>query len=692
TGAGVLLALTGLLTCLFLSSKIPSGTQVNGGPTGSKSWHVFSLLHSNITGAELWVNGVNLGQMPVVISEEEFNKRTPIWTEPRTESARYNDMVPVYGYWSDPDPTGRGGFYYHTSTTLEIPHGPKLYVRVRLGNEWGAEGPGLLEDDTDGGYSSESSYSSGGNNIECHAFHLSFPKRDERLRRLLNKARLMGYRVDGAWCKAVESYGEDGWLVLQKAALHDPLLLKALDGWAEWKYGLSGVKTSGEAWTKFQIICDEAERSGSYFSGSAAGRAVERLAPLLDAGCLVDLGEKLLPQLPKPPSSQNCVFWSLHGRTLYGWTQRPEGFYPGTHRVTIMEDSDPAQRILGALIYGNRFSRTPMSIYPVADALWTLYKDPSRRESPEGTRIKNRIAADLIRWGYGNPQALFLAVALGGPDVDRFLLRSYEQAPNRPKFITTFPDNAFCFILLAQLHDAAGRKFRREHLGAYMALARSYGATWDDFLFCNLDEGPDSLAAHYWPQLLAHTPSDPDGVLSNRWKYLAKMEPLATVSMYVEVWRASEFTISGLSQALSELNTLPDEKRLAVLRAVLNESKKGVNNISEGYLRSEISVLLNTAITGMPTYHEYRWDSLPQWLEHTRPDHPLVEKLAASHDPELRVLVMGALQNYTTPARRVILNRLLHDPDVKVRAAAQKAQRNMEALAGLPASALAQGQ
>jgi len=68
------------------------------------------------------------------------------------------------------------------------------------------------------------------------------------------------------------------------------------------------------------------------------------------------------------------------------------------------------------------------------------------------------------------------------------------------------------------------------------------------------------------------------------------------------------------------------------------------------------------------------------WLEHTRPDHPLVAMLAGADQPKLRLLVMGALREHPTPEHRQMLDKLLNDADPAVRTAAEEVAERLKAL------------
>ena len=81
---------------------------------------------------------------------------------------------------------------------------------------------------------------------------------------------------------------------------------------------------------------------------------------------------------------------------------------------------------------------------------------------------------------------------------------------------------------------------------------------------------------------------------------------------------------------------------------------------------------------------EQRVKEIADWLEHERPDHPLVGTLAETEEPALRLLAPRVLKAHPTPENRATLDRLLQDPDEPVRDAAEEAHQKQKELAARP--------
>jgi len=175
------------------------------------------------------------------------------------------------------------------------------------------------------------------------------------------------------------------------------------------------------------------------------------------------------------------------------------------------------------------------------------------------------------------------------------------------------------------------------------------------------------------------------------------MEPLATVQMYLDPWRESTHDNSSRHDALSKLRVLPDAKRQAVLDAAIQDVRQATRPSADwrGSLPSWQECVIqqleryasdeHAAEVTLARLHEDSSERtrrrIALWLEHTRPDHPLVGRLAQQEDPQLRLLAVPALEAHPTRRNREVLRCLLSDPDVQVRAAATQVDAELGALA-----------
>ncbi len=276
---------------------------------------------------------------------------------------------------------------------------------------------------------------------------------------------------------------------------------------------------------------------------------------------------------------------------------------------------------------------------------------------------------------------------------------------------------------LAYLNDDAGRNLRRRHADLFMDLADrvypGYLGMWQgslDFIFMD-----PWLAKEYWPRFARlvwqKTATKP---VQAEWEYLARMGDRATVNMFMEAWNVN-ISLSDFYGALNVLDELKPALQREVIDALvrrLRDSAKVPEDLSRTYrslddLVSQITShdkqaqaeeifaelqaglgeppsrttnsLLSKLSAELQAGRGARNDALrknvPLWLEHTEPDSPLVGMLAKAENPELRLMVMGALKALPSAQHQELLAQLLHDPDPAVRAAAEEAAEHLKELA-----------
>jgi hypothetical protein len=178
--------------------------------------------------------------------------------------------------------------------------------------------------------------------------------------------------------------------------------------------------------------------------------------------------------------------------------------------------------------------------------------------------------------------------------------------------------------------------------------------------------------------------------------------------MYVDAWRRYSREYSFAQEALSVLDNLPDSEREEVISAVEQAVKEDVSHIkgfggNQGDLRDCLLRHIKTAnrtaasrardiVSNLRARtDEYKPQGIADWLENSEPGHPLVKMLAYATEPELRLLVMGALQEHPTPANRKLLEMLLADENEQVREAARRVEAALMTFAGTAAAQFAAG-
>jgi hypothetical protein len=678
TSLGVLVAAV-VLSCYGMVLNGPGDWLESLAPAGSTEKagaYTLRLSKGNVVGAELYVNGVLLGKTPVVTTFDEFLEKVPYWSEPPKGYRDRTGEVHELHY----SPRGTGGYsIYQKWAQFELPrqYGSKryYYARVKLDGQWGHFEGG---DGGGGGGGGKYTYSA-----ERH-FPAVFPHRRQRMEKLLDKARLNDYRVGGEWFEAMETFGQDGPITVRKAMDKEPDMINVLDDWARWRYELRKVTDAESAWQTFERICAEADELQSYSTASVAGRAVELLVGRLDAGRLVRRAVNIIS------STYNYGWssWPLNGRFQFGMTYRPEGLSTGFRRIT-------------GHWRGGGGGRLPVSGYAVAHAIWMLDESLDPRHDSQVNLVERKVVPALICRHSDRMETLRLAAHLGGPDIERFLQRrDWRVDPRRLPFSRQVhvhgQDVNGSLFLLANLRSPMGREFRRQESRRLMNLADSFHLDsiedyslfgHNPFAFLFIDK---YLAKKYWPRFKARTLAHGKGyyALKQQFHYLVNMEPATTVEMYVDAWRGSSQEYSSVQQALSVLNNLSDRKKEEVVSAIEQIIREDVGNI-EGFggdqarlrdflvghikrnnwtdARKARDIIENLKART----DEYKPQGVAEWLENNEPGHPLVQMLAYATEPELRLLVMGALQEHPTPTNRKLLAMLLQDRNEQVREAAR---------------------
>ncbi len=650
--------------------------------------YTISISNSQIEGVELWVNGVLLGETPVQTTVEEFLKKVPYWPEPPKDFRGGPNDVRVPRY------SPRGGSSYSTylkwwefelpnipqqySDLRKLVEGKNYYARVKLNGHWGYFTGHGRGGGSGGGYT----YTA-----ESH-FSASFPNLQENIDKMLDYARFNDYHVGADWFAKMETFGQVGLNAIYNAINDEPDMNKVLDEWASWKYGLDKVTDEKSAWEVFEKICDEADRLQSYATSSIAGRAVELLTGKIDPDQLVNKAIEII----RNTGTFGWNSWITNGRFQFGMTYNSDGMSVG---------------VINGTWSGGGGERFPVSGYAVAHAIWILDKSLDTQDDSQPNIVEKKVVPNVIAWHYNQEQSLLAAAALDGPVIENFLLRhnwrNYQIDPENP-LKSVYGNNVNgALYLLANMDNSFGKKFRRDNKDLLMSFAEQFDVTGieanrlsgqNPFAFLFIDK---ELALGYWPKFKARTfrKSNEYDALKDQFYYLVNMEPLSTVEMYISSWKGFTQDYTSFSEALSVLDKLSSEKHDLVIEAIEQSIKEDVSHIRglsesdiRNYLLREIKSnhwsKIRTArdiLKGLESNTgEYKPQAVSDWLEHDEPDHPLIKMLADANEPQLRLIVMGALRENPTPANRAVLKKLLNDSDEQVRSAAKQVALELEQL------------
>jgi len=652
---------------------------------------VFSTAGDSVRGAEFFVNGVDLGPSPVRISKDDFERRVPRLDQPPPGFAEkvyipfYNtqwwencwEREYVHGFgWEFPD-MGKG----------------KLYYQAQYAGEMGAA-PG--------------SGSGGGEGQVSIGFR--FPQRERRLQLLLSKARLADYHVSADWFRALETFDEDGWSALRKAAQGEPGMDDVLSEWAKRKYNLDTVHNSTDAWKALMRVCREADKEHVHLTPSVGGRAVEILAKQLDPDQLVREGGRVIAQ------TRGGVFvqWRLAGQMQFGTADITDKLsFLGMNQDGTDGSNQPTYTGTGGA-YGMMLSPGGLVI---AQSLVEMWKAGIGHQ-----QIQSEIGPDLLAWHYDSTLTfpLVLAANIGGPEVDEFLLAQPWQrnVTFRDQGMTVFGANGSDEInrwlyLLTWLNDEAGQKFHREHAPEIREMAGKLldGGMfmWDsnhlDFLLQDHD-----FAWGLWPQFRAaikKRESDPWEVIRLEYTYLEKMN--APVSAFIDLWKEERPGPQEADQAFGVLRfETPTERARPIAAGLLNFFQRdphAMDQIPEEnrkYLMAALRKTVNPEEAFMADVNAYvpadpHWPLTREfwrhkyeaiWLGGPGGLSPVVEQLANAPEPALRLLSLSAIRGTPVASNRKSLQKLLSDPDATVQSEARTVDAELQALAAQPVDEL----
>jgi hypothetical protein len=189
------------------------------------------------------------------------------------------------------------------------------------------------------------------------------------------------------------------------------------------------------------------------------------------------------------------------------------------------------------------------------------------------------------------------------------------------------------------------------------------------------------------------------------WVYLARLEPVSTVQMYVDAWRDTRDDYTGRSDAMRALDSLEPVKREAVVEAIRQEIKNTaqVNDKHWSDKPEEWREFLLRELAMHETDGEQAREALAElaagvkrghmpkaleYLQRNPPNRPLISALAESANPDWRLMVMDAIEADPTPENRAVLDRLCADSDDDVRSVARGVKDRLQALADTPDESL----
>lgn len=525
--------------------------------------------------AQLHINGVYMGKLPVTMTVEEFRNTVPSWTEPPdgidVKKIGFSPGQPQIGLNGEPLERPwtiiKLPIWEETATTNGIGNTSGIvsqtyYAQIRWQGQWLAGWSG-----------SHSANTRPRLELIHRGFSLIDDRYEESIENHLMTVKSEPAAIDEAWFVRLDSLGQDGYRELWEKAENDADYEAAWHNYGRRKHGFDQVRHVGQAWTIFEAILKSVDNQGWYDTRSADGAAMEVILPHLDTETLVEHAERIIND----------------GHVGIGYSHSSKG-ERGFFASSFSYADDDALR---NAYYGGS-NRYPFSAYAVAHAVWKMDELLDAEDDTRPNIIETRVPAKIVYRAHihnlEHCRELEIAELLGWPGLYEF----YHRQPwwRQPK--DTFDDVAVrvgdnkqvngWLLRLLNLDDANGAAFRVANGSHMRDAAKAISEVGERpvdfnklrFLFLDNNLGANSPAVLYWPQFKQLQSNHGFWSYMNRVKYLDRLGDLATPAMYVDAWASMPTDPTGLRVSL--LDDLPDEKRLSVYEALLADAESIVAN------------------------------------------------------------------------------------------------------------------
>lgn len=627
--------------------------------------YTLNLTDSNHGGAEIegvdvWLNGQHLGKTPIVTTVEEIMKLVPTEMEEPAEDdyGRHEDAIQQLLAENPDKHYHRGGWVRFQSPSIVDGdfEWVEAYVQVELDGMPGFSGGG-----SGGG--------GGGGEFSTNA-SVYFPNRDDRIEQLLDWARLHDYDVNEAWLTSMGAFNDSGLKAVQSKFEREPDFRRVYAAMT----GLN-IDLPADPWAEFQKIMAQVDEAGEYNTDSEIGRRVAWIAPHLNPNQLASYAQAIARR-PSFTSFQ----WGRRGDRVDFGGKMPK--------------------------YGNGWlspSYVPPRGFPIAHAIWIL-DEQLDREAPGSTNpFESKITPELIRWHLHDQTAWRAAEALGGPAYDEFALKQNWRTdaddlhyPDRIHLGAGVHLNRWFWKRL-NWPGEQGREFRKSHRSRLYEVAEEL-LDWSedkalDLIFIDVADGDRSIPEGFWKRYKAATESDSGSEPPKQWfKYLVRMQlpkdELKTrlVRAFTEL-SANREHASWIGNGFRELDPLPDEIQIEILRELRNQSVQIGNTLAD---RNRDKNLFSTQLPGdidrqlrrlgdpeavketIANPREFR--NFQNWIREYNQDHFLLADFAKHENAEARAFVIEVAEMHPTPRNRTLIEQLKNDEDARVAGAYKKAE------------------
>lgn len=511
--------------------------------------------------ADLWLDDVHLGKMPLTISGWELYKKTPPLDEKTERKLRSFALGPEKKLCEIrlqvlKSKDNQDGHYWFT-------HGVEgHFAKVKIADElYGSYGYGNCQALSHGPrYDYKVQIP-----LSIEARHAK-PDIQQMLDNSLNRARKNNYKVDEKWKSDLDKQGEYGWRGLRNAALKEKGFEVLVDNWVKDEYRIG----TDSAQQIFERICKQADADEHYHTGFRQGRAIEMIFDKLDY-------EPIIADFKKAVKSKSQLRYSMGPREMFGktYTEYTHGKIPGLNNVVQPASISVKRHVLQLL--DSKFDAENPGI-----------------DNP----VEKVITPAILIYRYD----LDLAKEFGGSVYENYLLRQYrihrriegiDMGHENYMYENGMHLNKWLYHLV-HLDTPAGRKFRNYNSTATRKIAAllttsmfNHSKHPPEFVFYDLDLGRNSLAVRFWKEYLIAVEDSSPGweydKFEKRLKYLLRLGEHATDDMYRQCWQYVNFkSMMGSNRIIKPLDLLTPSRKRFMAKLMLDTiegNEKVPNNV-----------------------------------------------------------------------------------------------------------------
>ena len=641
----------------------------------------------SIPGAMLWINGEQVGELPLSIDREELKKYDKVpktFDGSRLRDNAYRDRTYLYSndsyLWGVGFPK-RDPMFEWNRCLIPTQNREAFDYRISV-NDCSSYTKSIR---------AQSNYRT---NEHRFLIDLRFKEWERQLTGLADVARLNDYQVSNEWCDAILSYEKRGWHFLRELHEHEPATRRLSDDVATRAYQLNDVSSASDAWRKLETIISDAVAQQIYDSQGIEGRAVELLAAKLPL-------EKLIDRAIQLTTDGQGVISQSYERHDWPNDLRIRQYLP--QQGISNETGDAA----------------------IAHAIWYL------RTSAAEPVVINELQAKLTPVLLAN-RSLQDANFIGGPLNDeltrrqfKFSARESQRSPDdKIKKYTRYRH----LKKLIELDSPAGIQARLRFENEIIQLLKNgmsphseqseivpfriRGYSEDHlkenvgFLFLSNGDSPNrnSLGWKIWPHVRTLAAAD-NRSLPIKWNYLACLWPESNVQMFVDTYLESDAHRYGPPTVLTTSSTLPTDVRFKILNQILQSLKSRQrtmlasdeessewaqmekhifqieHSIQDLTCRGAAKIFLK--LESARSARE-RPEQLRELMACDRYHDDHVELLAEHSNPVFRSAALLPIQFHPTKRRRAVLETLLQDNDDRIRSEAETVSAELKKLRTSP--------